>query len=177
MRGEAHHSGFGGTILGHVVGPEPHSPHRRDVDDRTASAPFHGANAEVDAQHRAPEVEVDGTSPMRGITLRKIRFLDAASIVHQHVQTAKFLFGKGDHPRHVNLGSHLGENESRPSSPGSDLTNGTSTSLLVHVCDHDGRTFTCQPQCYRSSDPGTSPCHEGHLLFEIHYAVPPSWCP
>jgi hypothetical protein len=114
---------------------------------------------------------------MRGITFWKIRLFDTASVVYQHVETAKLLFGKGDHPRHVNLGSHVGENESRPPSPGSDLTNGTNASVLVHVGDHDGRTFTCQPQGYRSPYPGTSPGHEGHLLFEVHYAVPPSWCP
>src|SRR5919112_1090183 len=99
------------------------------------------------------------------------------SMVPQHVQPAKLLLGKGDHPRHVGLGSHVGENESRPPSPGSDLTNRTKTSVLLHVGDHDGRPFTRQPQGRRSSYSGTRTGHECHFLSEIHYAVPPDHVP
>src|SRR5215216_8010049 len=102
-----------------------------DVDDRAASTLFHGANTEVYAQHHAAEVEVEGASPILGLTLREVRPLNSAWIVHQHVQAAKLLFSKDDHPGHVSLGSHISNNARCLLSFGSDLMNHAGTGFLV----------------------------------------------
>src|SRR5215212_2298619 len=87
--GQTHYPGFGRAILGRVVGLETDPTHGRDVHDRPLPASSHGANTEVYAQHHAAEVEVDGTSPLFGLTLREVGLRNATSVVDQHVQATE----------------------------------------------------------------------------------------
>src|SRR5918999_3851695 len=103
------------------------------------------------AEHRAAEVEVYGTSPMLGLTLREVRLRDTSGVVHQHVQTTELIFGKGDHLGHVGLGNHVNKYESRPPTFGVDLTNSAGASVFVDVCDDDSCSLMGESPGNRSS--------------------------